>query len=211
MEEQKDIGQFFKDKLKNGEKSPSTDLWDRINTSLDNEDRLLKNSFPYWTIGFSITLLLILGFLLYSAYSTESYFDSMKRENDIKANKPVFAIPSESNDDRIGIIDSLDKLSENKNLSEIEIKIDDSIKNSVGRPEENSVVSQKNVSSPKISETIESFRVSKKYHYYNSEDGEEWSTSDRNLIDSLLYKNKVIIDSVESKRNNIPLEDTIQN
>lgn len=211
MEEKKDIGQFFKDKLKDGEKSPSTDLWDRINTSLDKEDRLRKNSFPYWIMGLGITLLFILGFIFYTSNFIESDSDSLKKENTIKAQAPVLATPSELNNDRMETLDSHYKISEIKNLSEIEFKIDDSIENTVMRPEENSVVSQKNVSSPKISETLESYRVSKKYHYYNSEDGAEWSTSDRNLIDSLLNKNKIIIDSVEPKKNNIPLEDTVQN
>lgn len=211
MEEKKDIGQFFKDKLKDGEKSPSTDLWDRINTSLDKEDRLRKNSFPYWIMGLGITLLFILGFIFYTSNFIERDADSLKKENAIKAQAPVLATPSESNEDRININYSLHEVSENKNLSEIESKIDDSIKNSIARPKKNMVVSMKKESLPKISETIDSYRVSKKYHYYNSEDGEEWSTSDKNLIDSLLYKNDVKIDSVKPKKNNIPQEDTIQN
>jgi|26BtaG_2_1085354.scaffolds.fasta_scaffold00209_1 low affinity Fe/Cu permease len=203
MEEKKDIGQFFKDKLKDGEKSPSTDLWDRINTSLDKEDRLRKNSFPYWIMGLGITLLFILGFIFYTSNFIESDSDSLKKENTIKAQAPVLATPSESNEDRININYSLDEVSENKNLSEIESKIDDSIKNSVARPKKNMVVSMEKESLPKIAETIDSYRVSKKYHYYNSEDGEEWSTSDKNLIDSLLYKNDVKLDSVEPKKNNM--------
>ena len=116
MEEKKDIGQFFKDKLKDGEKSPSTDLWDRINTSLDKEDRLRKNSIPYWIMGLGITLLFILGFIFYTSNFIESDSDSLKKENTIKAQAPVLATPSESNEDRININYSLHEVSENKNL-----------------------------------------------------------------------------------------------
>lgn len=64
MGEKKDIGKLFENKLNKGKKAPKNTLWEKINTSLDEEKHRRKRIFYYWISG-GVILTLLGAFLLF--------------------------------------------------------------------------------------------------------------------------------------------------
>lgn len=58
MEQKKDIGKLFKNKLVDGKKSPTQEVWKKINHTLDQHATRRKRFIYYWLAG-GIVLILI--------------------------------------------------------------------------------------------------------------------------------------------------------
>src|SRR5690606_11255583 len=58
MENKKDIGKLFEDKLQFGKKEPNTKVWERLNISLDAEKRKREKIMYYWFTAIGVVLLL---------------------------------------------------------------------------------------------------------------------------------------------------------
>ena len=69
MGNKQDIGKLFEKKLGAGGKIPKESLWEKINTSLDEEKRKRKRLLFYWWLGGGISFLVGL-FLL---FGTENF------------------------------------------------------------------------------------------------------------------------------------------
>ena len=207
MEEKKDIGSFFKDELKNGKKSPDNDLWDRISTSLDEENPVRKSSLRYWVLGLGIPFLIGLVLLFYPSELAENDSEILVRDNTTELPYSIIEKPSEIKDGKAISLDSLENIENLKrNPIEIATDIEDLTKKTEQNSAEITAENKTKQSSPKTPSGDEKFTVSKKYHYYNSEDGAEWTTTDKNKIDSLLTRGTRVLDSITTIKKDSLIE-----
>lgn len=201
MAEKKDIGKYFEEKLKNGTKSPNQTVWHKITRSLDELPEQKNSKRPYWLMVLGIPILL--GFYLWSHVSSEE----KKNLQTIETNQSeeYLTIPS-----KIGINDEdyltttlIDSLEYDKSIKEKEVSdlnlYSGNEEDLITKPSA-VIVKKKNdinhkKSPAKTSDIDENFTITKKYHYYNSENEEEWTTTSKTKIDSLLTQPKKGIDS----------------
>ena len=119
--------------------------------------------------------------------------------------KPLSTSDKEYNDETIKILeDSLKyKNKDGEKLSKIETENDHKTINNTENP---STVSEKDrkKSSPKRKSIDEIYTVSEKYYYYNSKDGKQIVTNNKNEIDSLISKQHKSLDSIKIKKNEHP-------
>ena len=201
MEEKKDIGTFFKDKLKDGEKSPDKRLWDRISTSLDKEKPVQKSKLQYWLIGLGIPIFLGLALLFIPSEQVEKNPKIPIENNPTELPFSSIEKPSDTKEERVSAIDSLENIEiSTKDPIERTTSLEDSKKKKNQNTKEITPENKIKNSSTESSNADETFTVSKKYYYYNSEDGVEWSTTDKNKIDSLLTNETRILDSTTIRK-----------
>tara|TARA_R110000851_G_scaffold298770_1_gene454327 strand:- start:42052 stop:42675 length:624 start_codon:yes stop_codon:yes gene_type:complete len=201
MGEKKDIGKLFENKLHKGKKVPKNTLWEKINTSLDEEKHRRKRIFYYWISG-GVILTLLGAFLLFGnsdflkINSTvtkkhneilENTVSSSEKGDDFKSTEtlPIDSISSEVQDEKLYKITTAE---ENPSVnSSQKLKEKKSINNAEKRTS--------------ISKSLdETFTVSEKYYYYNSRDGKQIVTEDKKEIDSLILKTKNELDSANIKK-----------
>ncbi|MCB0465473.1 MAG: hypothetical protein KDC78_07330 [Aequorivita sp.] len=215
MGQKKDIGQLFESKLNDAKKIPNKSLWEKINASLDEEKRRKKRIFLYWVLSGGVSVLL--GLLL--LFGNVMLFNSSSPLN--QNNLPVkeqSSIPSKNENNKTPIEISKknptshenkgeEKLSriippeENSKLSETENSID---KNTFTQPATSENNSKK--IKPEHKSTDENFTVTKNYYYYNSKDGKQIVTNNKEEIDSLISKQYKSLDSTASKKDNSPAD-----
>lgn len=201
MGQKKDIGQFFENKLNDGKKTPNKSLWDKINTSLDEEKRRKKRILFYWFVGGGLSVLLGLtilfgnGFFKNDNSSTlienppvvEDLNEKTKKENDeiIFQNIKKDSLVNKKEDN-----EKLSKLNEpSENLKHNE---------AVNSSEKKSQPKAKGFSSNK-KPVDETFSVSEKYYYYNSRNGKQLVTENKKEIDSIVLEAYKKIDSSSHK------------
>lgn len=173
MGEKRDIGSFFKDKLKEGKKSPNKDLWDKINKSLDEKQPVQKNNLGYWLAGLGLPILIGLFILFTPSDDNEENLKFPERNNSVELPFSSFENENDDQNQNASTVDSLNNtyVSEGEYLKTTPT-LHDSKKMEQNPPEiaaENKIEKP----SPKSPSINEAFEVSKKYHYYNSEDGEK--------------------------------------
>ncbi|MEM0519487.1 hypothetical protein [Aequorivita flava] len=192
MTKKNDIGTLFENKLKEGEQSPNSNLWKKIDTSLEKEERKKKKLLFYWTMGLGIFSLIGFWILFGNSFttpmppinpSTQSVKTEINNNQDFK---------NEESSSKINVDSTGLELTKTKKMLEVNTVEKDSIEQvEISRKiSENSPIpaSKKNT----IDET---FQVSKKYYYYNSSDGKQIVTENKNEIDSLATRFKKEIDS----------------
>lgn len=201
MGERKDIGQFFKDRLKEGKKSPKEDLWDKVNQSLDELAERKKSKRPYWLAFIGIPILL--GLFLYFNFFKEEERNLQTPETNRLTESPISPskqILNEQND-QASFSDSLEN-SEKLKEKIINFQTNTEHPSENSTPNSSEIVSKNNTEKPskKSADIDETFTVTKKYYYYNSENDEKWITTDKHKIDSLLSQEKKNLDSIAIKK-----------
>lgn len=201
MGEKKDIGKLFENKLNKGKKAPKNTLWEKINTSLDEEKHRRKRIFYYWISG-GVILTLLGAFLLFgnsdflkiNSTVTKKYNEIL--ENTVSSSEKVDNVKSTETLP----IDSLSAELQDEKLSKIATVEENQPVNSLQKSEgkESINTSEKKVSKSKSLD--ETFTVSEKFYYYNSRDGRQIVTQDKKEIDSLILKNKNELDSANIKK-----------
>ena len=201
MGEKKDIGKLFENKLNKGKKAPKNTLWEKINTSLDEEKHRRKRSFYYWISG-GVILTLLGAFLLFgnsdflkiNSTVTKKYNEIL--ENTVSSSEKVDNVKSTETLP----IDSLSAELQDEKLSKIATVEENQPVNSLQKSEGKKSIntSEKKVSKSKSLD--ETFTVSEKFYYYNSRDGRQIVTQDKKEIDSLILKNKNELDSANIKK-----------
>lgn len=200
MGDKKDIGQYFKDKLKGLKKSPKEGLWDKISQSLDEVDRRKKSNKLHWfaIIGGSI----LIGSLLFF------YFINVEKKDkqDPKTHQLTETLISPSEEilnEQVIQITNHDSLENIDNLREEILKTklltEHSLENPLSESSEKFSKINKKTTTTKSAEIDENYKVTKKYHYYNSENNENWITADKNRIDSLVSQETEKSDSTAIK------------
>lgn len=198
MGQKEDIGKLFEDRLVDTKNNPSKNLWEKINNSLDAEKRKKKKILFYWIAGLGLTVLFGLflgfgnvGFLNPNTQSpekstllTDQPFSSSEKESNQKLNENILK-------------DSLNHIQLNsENLSEVIINQDDSIVTEVGTSSRIKIQKK----STKDKSVDETYTVSKKYYYYNSQDGKQIITTNKKEIDSLVSDRQEPLDSLGIKK-----------
>lgn len=201
MGEKKDIGKLFENKLNKGKKAPKNTLWEKINTSLDEEKHRRKRIFYYWISG-GVILTLLGAFLLFGNSDFLKINSTVtKKHNEILEN----TVSSSEKIDNVKStetlhIDSLSAELQDEKLSKIATVEENQPVNSLQKSEGKKSIntSEKKVSKSKSLD--ETFTVSEKFYYYNSRDGRQIVTQDKKEIDSLILKNKNELDSANIKK-----------
>lgn len=202
MGQKKDIGKLFENKLNDGKRTPNKNLWDKINTSLEEEMRRKKRFFFYWLVGGGISVILGI-FLLFSNGSPLKTEPAAKKENGTVVERPNTITDKESN--KTLLKNSTENLLNNKNegeekLSKIDPPIDNLKPNETEISSKNNLKIKTNQNSPNHKSLDETFTVSKKYYYYNSKDGTQLITNNKNEIDSLVSEQYKSLDSLATKK-----------
>lgn len=96
MGQKKDIGEIFASKLKDGEKNPSSELWNRVDDSLDKQNQLKKKNIIYWFIG-GVGVLIIGLSILFGNDILFPNSSSYKREPLIKEELAFPLDPNQNN------------------------------------------------------------------------------------------------------------------
>jgi len=201
MGQKKDIGQFFENKLNDGKSTPNKHLWDKINTSLDEEKRRKKRMFFYWFVGGGASV--ILGFALLFGIgffkNTESFAPKEKtpvvEDLDSKSKKDSEEIIFDTSEkDSLGI----HKRQEEK-LSKINSSTESVKKLETESSSEKNYNKKINSFSTTKKPVDETFSVAEKYYYYNSRNGKQIVTENRKEIDSIVLEAYRKIDSTGFK------------
>ncbi len=190
MGNKKDIGKFFENKLGAGKKAPATDLWKKINTSLDKEIRRRKKLFLLWIIGGSLSALLVVVFISGSLGS----FNSNKPSEQI--------LPAISNSENSSEKETSEK--ENSEVSKEQSQSADINQNVLSEIHKNTDSISKKTgknSSTKNKSVDENFSVTKKYYYYNSSTDTQIITTNKAEIDSLVSENNRSTDTLKVKKS----------
>ena len=200
MAEKKDIGKYFEEKMKDSTKSPNKTVWHKITQSLDELPEKKNSKRPYWLAVLGLPLLL--GFFLWNNVSKEENINLQTSE--IKQSEEFLTEPSNTENSGEDYKSTSRDFLNSKNSPEIE-ELSDLNLNSVNEEHSPANTSKvvinkkdninKKKSSTKTVKIDETFTVTKNYHYYNSENEEEWTTTDKTKIDNLLTQPKEGIDS----------------
>ena len=208
MGNKKDIGKLFETKLNAGNKIPKDSLWEKINTSLDDEKRKRRRMLLYWWLGGGISVLLGL-FLLFGAGNFLNSNSQIPLEN--KSSEQNSLSNSEKENSEVTItISKKDSLQFNSNGEEKLSKIENTNESETLNDSENlsKTTSKKKIQkgSSKGKSIDETYTVSKKYYYYNSKDGKQIVTTNKNEIDSLISQQYKSLDSTATKKTESPEE-----
>lgn len=204
MRQKKDIGKLFETRLSEGNKIPKESLWEKINTSLDEEKRKRKRLLIYWWLGGGISVLL--GSLLWFGagnflnQNSESPSENNSLEQNSFSNSEIEKtqrISDTSEEDSLQF-----KINGEERLSKIEkVNEADPINNNKNTLK---TTSQKKIQKGKSIDEI--YTVSEKYYYYNSKDGKQIVTTNKNEIDSLVSQQYKSFDSTATKKIESPEE-----
>lgn len=203
MGQKKDIGEIFASKLKEGQRNPSSELWNKVDNSLQRQNELKKRNLSFWFIGGAIALIFVISILFsYDIISTKSSTSNNKPAPEGHINLPVNENHYDGGD-QINIQDSMFVV---KNKTRVAQDILDSSEKSKKKIEQESSKHTKPRSPEEKNSKIkdakfdeDSFDVVRKYHYYSSDDGVMHVTEKINVIDSLVNRNPHEIDTVQKK------------
>ncbi|MBK5213043.1 MAG: hypothetical protein JJE55_05210 [Flavobacteriaceae bacterium] len=200
MEQKKDIGALFEKGLNDGKKIPNKSLWEKINTTLDEEKRRKKRILYYWFVGAGLSVLLGLFLLLGNGIFSPSNYN-LPENNTSSPNQSISTLEKISNETSLenSTKDSLshqtyteEKLSKIKYVQEDSVLMKNENTSKLIPETKTEKILSKNKSKN------ENYSVSKNYYYYNSRDGKRLVTSDKKVIDSLLLDKS--LDSVNIKK-----------
>lgn len=217
MRQMKDIGKIFENKLNDGEKEPSKNVWDKINSSLDTEKLRKKKILYTWLVGAGLFSLMVVFLLFNNDSPLQS--NSPKQENNI----PVISQSETSSDSSD---ESLEQENDKREVSEV--SKEDSFTGINGAKEkasqailsnEDSELKPKEISSETNTQVQssdsrrrlektgkkdefndEDFTVSKNYHYYNSRNNKTIVTKNKAEIDSLVSEQGKFLDSLTTRK-----------
>lgn len=197
MDHKKDIGTLFKQKLDGAAKEPNAGLWDKIEVSLDKRDKKRRGFFFFWVGTGTAAIILLLLYLNSSTSQKEDLQRAIPETEMATESLNELSTTSELNSEKNNAIILGDSLTGNVLTEEEQKELNELIS-----AENNSVTSKKNASNQNniIKEKDpfmdDSVTIKTTYHYYNGDTKEMLETNDKNIIDSLLERTKINIDSL---------------
>lgn len=195
MKKKDDIGVLLKEKLAGIQKSPDAFLWNKINTTLDQEEKKRRRLMYLWFTGVGIGSLFLLLFVFSPSLTRNNATETPPIED-------VISIPAEkasnANKDASYEVDNTALPSNASETASDDMKLDVPEKNT---SEANT--SKKRGTHSKKGKHILLDSVTT-YRYYNSSDGTQVETTDKRIIDSLLINSKNIRDSIPNKTVDSP-------
>ena len=208
MGNKKDIGKLFETKLNAGNKIPKDSLWEKINLSLDEEKRKRKRILFYWWLGGGISVLFGL-YLLFGGGNFLNPNTQIPLEQDSSEQNSFSNSEKENLETTFNILEEDSLKFKNKgeeNLSKIENTNESGIVNNSEKTSKTTSEKKIQKGSQKRKSIDETYTVSEKYYYYNSKDGMQIITTNKNEIDSLVSKQYKSLDSTTIKKNEGPEE-----
>ncbi len=207
MGQKKDIGLVFEEKLKVGTKTPNENLWDKIDTTLDEKNRKSKRFFYIWFIGG--TLVLLTGVYLFFGNKIFTNSETQSNQSTYTNTTPTSISTLSKEKNEATFTANHKDSSALKNNTEKLLKTDTTdkpnVKTELANPQQTPQLKYQNeprVKSKKRNSNKtnleEVYDVSTNYHYYNSEDNEQIITKDKNMIDSIIKSKSHHIDSVKT-------------
>lgn len=210
MGQKEDIGQLFEKKLNQAKKIANPCLWDKISASLEEENRRKKGMLFYWFIGGGITVLL--GLLV--LFGNKAF--PIKQDSVPKVEQSKTFSENGNSDNPVGISEENPPISNNETgekLSRVLISADISdtinIKNPINKDiPKQSINTYRNAprNNSRNKSAEENFTVSKNYYYYNSKNGKQFVTKNKELIDSLISKQYQTLDTTVLKKENTAID-----
>lgn len=196
MQDNKDIGSFFEKKLGEGKKSPDKNLWAKINNSLDEIELKKRKTLPYWLMGIGVFTFIGLFMFLFLSEDDKNHSEKPGNNTSSENSYSTFEKTTNSNYFKVAITDSLETTINSEEVH-IETITDKENPTSEVAPNSMEIVSEAKIkrSSAKSFGVDDTFTITEKYLYYNSEDGKQWTTTDKMRIDSLLNERKSFSDS----------------
>lgn len=215
----KDVGNIFENKLDKGEKKPSENVWEKINTSLDSEQLRKKRILYNWVVGAGILSVLVL-FLVFNyenisqsnsaapqdnipikIHSNNSSESSTKRAGEEKELKEAFKISLEdTSEEKDNIEKNSSDLEKSNRNSELSAK--ENYKKTQSQSTKKSSENKPEFSGSGTQSENKNFTVSKNYYYYDSKTGKTLVTQSKNKIDSLIAERHIPLDSVNTHEIN---------
>ncbi len=193
MGQKKEIGEIFASKLKHGEKSPSTELWNKLNDSLDKQKKMKYKKALYLFLA-GAGVLIIIFLLLEINVLTDN-------PHTLKENRPSEDETSligdqhvEHKQEEIKIKDSIANGTNHKQSPQTTFPSEKEIKNNSLHENDNS--KYKKVENIQTNTLDDGYEVKKNYYYYNSDKGENMITENIEVIDSLLNRTQLSTDSI---------------
>jgi len=204
MDHKKDIGSLFKQKLDGAAKEPNAELWDKIEVSLDKRDRKRRGFFFFW-LGTGTAAIILLLLYLNSSTSEMEDLDSAIPKTEIATETVTEgSTTSEFNTEKNNAILINDSIDGNR-MGELEQKeLNDLIssEDNLVTPKRNST-NQNKGTKEKDPFMDDSVTIKTTYHYYNGDTKQMLETEDKNVIDSLLERTNINIDSLKVVKTKI--------
>jgi hypothetical protein len=202
MGQKEDIGQLFEKKLNQAKKIVNPSLWEKISASLEEENRRKKRMLFYWFIGGGITILLA-SLVLFGNKAFTIKQDSVP---EVEHSKTLSENGNSENP--LGTSEENPPVSNNETgekLSRglISADISDTININKDIPKQ-SIHTNRNAprNNSRNKSAEENFTVSKNYYYYNSKNGKQFVTKNKEVIDSLISKQHHTSDTMVLKKEN---------
>ncbi|GEQ87020.1 hypothetical protein ULMS_25280 [Patiriisocius marinistellae] len=217
MKTEKEIGIALEKKLQGAHRSPSPDMWEKINGSLDKKDRRRKIAFWLWGAG----ILIIALTTLYVATSNNDTQNKIVTIQEIDNNQTKTNASEIKNTQEITTNETLkqenvtpkgsketDGKTINSTPNKMKQEVNISAKESTLKISEDKVKSAtQNHKKTKERVTDEQYKVTKSYRYYNSKTKEEIVTENKKMMDSVIEKNMQLQKSLDSiKKLNAKIE-----
>ncbi|MBT0607294.1 hypothetical protein [Aequorivita echinoideorum] len=204
MGQKEDIGKLFESKLSQGKKAPSNMLWEKIDTTLDEQDQRRKRVIVYWLLG-SVILVFLTGFFIFNFGMDNSNPQNSQNETEVPLENNI-STESEKLEQMDSEKDSLENSSEiiisKRELISSETKFEnEEIKAQKNESKSAKYSSEKNAIRKMIDED---FTVSKKYYYYDSKSGKQIVTTSKAGMDSIVAAATKSIDSAQTQNLDVP-------
>lgn len=210
-----DIGKFFEDRLSDGKKKPSNDVWEKIDKSLTAERQKRKKIFYTSLVGGGLVSI----FLLFLLFTNEGIIQNISPNQE--KNNPITKRVEHSSESSVKYTEDNIEKKISSNISKKEhTSLTPEIEEEFSQPNnlnsvsglgkgENQSVHNKKIHEAKTKRNLdnkpsmdqfedESFIVSKNYYYYNSEDGSAIITKNKKEIDSIIADKNKARDTINS-------------
>ena len=205
MMNREDIGTLLKEKLHGAQKPPSTTLWDRVDATLNKKEKKQKRIF--WLLTGSGILLLVMT-LLYAVAPRATSNSSQERNASEELTKVNGASEIGLKPSNESIVNKASKTEMNSEEVDLEKTISEETISSQS-PKEKNLKLEKNTPSSKKRKMIvtknnsgehkitdKDYSVKTTYYYYNGENKEQITTTDKKTIDSILKATENLKDTL---------------
>lgn len=210
MGQKEDIGQLFEKKLNQAKKIANPCLWDKISALLEEENRRKKRKLFYWFIGGGNTILLALLVL----FGNKAFTIKQVSVPEVEQSKTLSE--NDNSDNPVGISEENPPISNNETGEKLsggpisaEISDTINIKNPINKDiPKQSINTNRNAprNNSRNTSVEENFTVSKNYYYYNSKNGKQFVTKNKEVIDSLISKQHHTLDTTVLKKENTTVD-----
>ncbi|MDN3724516.1 outer membrane beta-barrel protein [Aequorivita sp. SDUM287046] len=199
MENKKDIGDFLKSKLDQGQRIPDESVWEKINTTLDRKSKRRKRAF--WLLLPTLTVFGILSLIMFQK-TDKSILNkdekiSVEEVKDSLDKTILIETPTNENVSEIKFEKEIEKVAEYTTSEEVEKESKTEPLNQIS---ENKIVSKnsrtKSSNSPKLPNEPEISGKSQKINDSNSLNNNE-KNSIENLQNSVFTENNTSLSEVE--------------